>query len=144
MLKKVIQSLSLGICYVILSLCIGECHPFSRVSMYDSFPQDAYTFYISDGQNAVLPLTRYSRMTTDGVTHFFNAWREYRKVSADTLMKNERLYAEAGQAIAREIRKHQYANHPLGDFRVHEIFFFAQGDTIKNEDKVMYESRGEE
>lgn len=144
MLGGALRSLTLGICYVILSLCIGECHPFSREPMYDRFPAQAYTFYISDSQNAVLPLARYTHMTTDAITHFFNAWCEHRNISTDSLVKNERLYEEAGNAIATEIRKHQYPERPLGNFTVHEVFYAVQDDTIMHIDKSMYESRAKE
>ncbi|MBS1593287.1 MAG: hypothetical protein JST90_03125 [Bacteroidetes bacterium] len=59
-------------------------------------------------------------------------------------MKNERLYHEAGIAIAAEIRKHQYPESPLGDFTVHEVFYSVQGDTVIRIDKSMYESSAKE
>ena len=53
---------------MIMSLLIGEVHPFSREPMYNSFPNLATAFYLSDSRlNSIHPEIRY---TTYGLNTF--------------------------------------------------------------------------
>lgn len=54
---KILRSvpLKLFLCVTLVSLVVGQCHPFSRFPMYSSFPPTADVYYLADESGTPLP-----------------------------------------------------------------------------------------
>lgn len=75
MLKKSI----LFFVYIIISLVIGEFHPFSRYQMYDSFPLSATSFFLSKPDGKIIPLQEYFNYKTADISHNYATIKAIKK-----------------------------------------------------------------
>ena len=57
--------------YVVLSLLIGEHHPFTTVPMYNYLPKQAYVFLLKSDSLDLIPLKELVTVTGAGVSHKF-------------------------------------------------------------------------
>ncbi len=137
MLKKIIPDVSIGVCYVVLSLLIGECHPFSKESMYDSFPDRSYTFYLSDTRGQLLPLKKYYHFTTNELTHVYNAICESRDLNGD---REAEQMQSIGMTLMEELNRRRFAAVPTDSIQLHQVNYFLQNDSIHTKDILMYET----
>jgi hypothetical protein len=137
MLKKIIPAVSIGVCYVVLSLLIGESHPFSRELMYDSFPDRSYTFYLSDTHGQLLPLKKFYHFTTNELTHVYNAICESRDLNGE---KEAEQHQSIGKTMMEELSRRRFADVHTDSIQLHQINYFLQKDSIQTNDIMMYET----
>lgn len=92
--------------YVVLSLLVGEVHPFTRVSMYDSFPNWAYVFYLKDGQGNILFFRKEKRLPVDagGLAHTFYSYNNQHGIVYGNGNEDEQRLLEVGNYMAQSVR----------------------------------------
>jgi hypothetical protein len=134
------QNILFGLCYVILSLLIGDCHPFSLVSMYDSFPESATTFYLSDKKGKLLPLKSYYHYGTGDLTHFYGAFCESKNFSREEEAQSPAQLNAIGEAMISELEQHKFAALPADTVQVHQVYYFFKDGSLHQKDNVIYES----
>jgi hypothetical protein len=141
-IKSVRQNISLGLCYIIISLIVGECHPFSLVSMYNSFPDKACTFYLSDSKGTLLPLARYYHYITGDLTHNYNAICRSMGINGGNQAETvEQLHTIAKSMMA--ILEQRCFSKPVADtVQLHQVYYFLKGDSIRSSDIIIYETGG--
>jgi hypothetical protein len=138
MLHFIKQNIAVGICYVLLSLFIGECHPFSRVSMYDSFPDKSYTFYLSDNNGQQIPLKKHYRFSTGDLTHFYNAYCETHHISREMNGATVAQLQEIGAAMLAELKEREFLLPVADSIQLHAVYFLLKADSIYTHDILMY------
>ena len=122
--------------YVILSLIIGESHPFSREPMYNSFPNLSVAFYLSDSSGHLLPVKKYFRYNTDAITHNYHSIEEsigYPQKESKSLLN------EIGQKMWAQIRPHAYPATDTHGITIHRASYFLSKDTICQNDQILYQ-----
>lgn len=67
------KNYSLFLFYVLVSLLIGEFHPFSRYEMYNSFPPTALAFMLTTPNGNIIPLKEYFHYKTADLSHNYSA-----------------------------------------------------------------------
>lgn len=140
LLKFLLKNLWLGLSYVMLSLTIGENHPFTLVPMYNNFPNYAYSYYLSDGRGTLLPLAGYFKYDIGNLSHNFNAICQDKNIPHGFQMETEEQLREVGEAMISQVMEHRFARLPGDTLQLHRICYFMQGDTIAQKDVVMYET----
>jgi hypothetical protein len=70
LIKKYFRLYYIAICYLLISLLVGEFNPFTRVPMYNSFPNYAYTFYITDAYGKNLCATN-EHLNSGNLSHIY-------------------------------------------------------------------------
>jgi hypothetical protein len=129
--------IAVAILYMSCSLLIGEIHPFSCFPMYSSFPNWSYAFYLADKNNKLIPAEEFQ--TTGGkMGHMFYAICESKKIDygngieSDTELRT--IGKEMMDLIAVNTKPTKYSKVTL-----HRIYFYYQNDTIKKQNKIIYE-----
>jgi hypothetical protein len=129
-----ITQIKYGLLYVVLSLIIGEYHPFSRETMYDSFPNLAIVCYLRNSQGEIVPVKKKFHYTADNITH--NYWNILEKI-AD---KNKEMsLKEVGANLWTQIAPHAYHSTILDGLAIHRISFFIRNDSIIQNDEILYQ-----
>lgn len=136
---RLLQNVLVGVVYVVLSLLIGEQHPFTLVPMYSNLPNYAYSFYLSDDKGQILPFAKYFKCADDYPAHTYNAICEDKKISYGNGLETEEQLAEIGKQMIAELKEHQYALLPKGQVQLHRINYFMENDSLKEVDSKMYE-----
>jgi hypothetical protein len=139
MLNRVKQNLFLGLCYILLSLAIGECHPFSLVSMYDSFPKTACTFYLSDDKGTMMPMQQYFADKTADLTHKYYAICESKKIEGGNDAETPEQLREIGKAMLDPMIPELITEMVPLKIQIHQVYYYLKNDSIYSKEKVMYE-----
>lgn len=114
----------LFVMYVVLSLAIGEVHPFTKVPMYSSFQEKITIFSLQDTSGNLLPFNKYSNLSTGPLMHkYFNAVEIYKNTNSQ-----QEAEKKAIQYLDAELKLSDSKNHNLNLYR-NEIFI--AGDSIK-------------
>lgn len=71
--KQLLPKIYLAVIYIVISLAVGEWHPFSKYPMYSTFPNSALVVMAVDSAQNVLPLTKYLRIGSADLTHNLHA-----------------------------------------------------------------------
>lgn len=86
--------------YVVLSLLIGETHPFSRFEMYDHFPSEAHAFRILDGNGELQPSKEMFAFRTADLSHSYSAASDrFSTLEPDSAM----LMARIGESLMDQL-----------------------------------------
>ncbi len=143
MIKYNEQNISVGLCYVILSLIIGECHPFSLVDMYNRFPEKACTFYLTDTKGKLLPIENYYHYKTGDLTHNYNAICKSKNITGDNhTLTSEQLH-NIGEIMMSQLGQRCFSKPLANTIQLHQIYFFLKNDSIQSNDIIMYEACNE-
>jgi hypothetical protein len=129
--------IAVAILYMTGSLLIGEIHPFSCFPMYSSFPNWSYAFYLADKNNKLIPAEEFH--TTGGyIGHSYYAVCSSKKILYGNAMESKEELQSIGKEMMNLIllknKSAKYSNIAL-----HRIYFYYQNDTIKQQNKIIYE-----
>jgi hypothetical protein len=136
MLSSVYKHSFLGISYVILSLIIGENHPFSREPMYNSFPNLAIAFYLTDSTGHILPVKKYFGYNTDAITHNYHSIEETMGYPGN---ETKVILNQIGVKMWGQIRPHAYPSTITHGITLYRISYFLSKDTICQNDQILYQ-----
>jgi hypothetical protein len=137
--NRIKQNLFLGLCYIALSLIIGECHPFSLVSMYDSFPKTACTFYLSDNVGNLMPLQNYFDYKTADLTHNYYAICDKKKIAGGNETETQEQLHEIGKDMLNPLIQQLLIKEIPKKIQIHQVYYFLKNDSICSKEKMMYE-----
>ncbi len=138
-MDKLFQNVLVGIGYVVLSLLIGEQHPFTLVPMYNNLPNYAYSFYLSDDKGQILPFAKYFKCADDYPAHTYNAICENKKIRSGNRLETKQQLSEIGKQMIADLKEHQFALLPKSRIQLHRICYFLERDSLKKDDYLMYE-----
>lgn len=133
-ISKVYNNVKFGLFYVLLSLIIGECHPFSRETMYNTFPNLAVVCYLRGEKGVLVPVKKNFSYSIDAITH--NYWNILEKTENK---KDNRTHAEFGSQLWNQIAPHAYNSTVLKRLTIHRMSYFLRNDTIIQNDTVLYQ-----
>lgn len=71
--KHLLSKTYLAVIYIIISLAVGEWHPFSTYPMYSTFQESALAVLAVDSTQNILPLKKYLRIGSADLTHNLHA-----------------------------------------------------------------------
>ncbi len=129
----------LGVIYLAASLLIGEQHPFTLVPMYNSFQNYAYSFYLSDSTGTLIPFTRHFDCHNDYLSHIYGSVCDKNNIRHGNQIETDEQLKLIGKSMMEELNKHQRSLLPTGIIQLHRVCYFAQGGSMKENDKMMYE-----
>lgn len=129
--------IAIALFYMFFSLIIGETHPFSCFPMYSSFPNWSYAFYLADENDKLIPAEQFQ--TTGGkMGHTFYSICESKKtIYGNGVESNKELQTIGKEMIDLIVLNNKSTKH--SKVSLHRIYFFYQNDTIKQQDKIIYE-----
>ena len=122
-----VSRFSFGIVYIALSLLIGECHPFSLVSMYDRFPNYACTYYLTDFNQKLIPLKIHFDYNTNNLTHFHGS------------AQSKEPSTIVGKSMMRDLLLHIKNKEVIDSLQLHQVCFSLENDSIVETDEIIYE-----
>ncbi len=133
--------IAVAILYMSCSLLIGEIHPFSCFPMYSSFPNWSYAFYLADKNNKLIPAEEFQ--TNGGkMGHLFYSICESKKtVYGNGVESNIELQTTGKEMMDLILLNNKSTKH--SKVALHRIYFFYQNDTIKQQNKIIYERNSE-
>lgn len=129
-----------GLIYIVLSLIIGENHPFTLLPVYSTFPNYAYSFYLSDGTGKVIPIGKYFSYGAADLSHVYVAACAMQKLSPGIQDHSALQLASLGEVMLNELKEHPGTLHLSGKVQLHRVRFFIGRDSIKKNDVMMYEA----
>jgi hypothetical protein len=105
--------------------------------MYSSFPNWSYAFYLADKNNKLIPAKEFH--TTGGyIGHSYYAVCESKKINYGNGVESNKELQTIGKKMMDLIMLNN--NSKLhGKVALHRIYFFYQNDTIKQQNKIIYE-----
>ena len=129
--------IAIALFYMFFSLIIGETHPFSCFPMYSSFPNWSYAFYLADENDKLIPAEQFQ--TTGGkMGHTYYSVCSSKKILYGNGMESDKELQTIGKEMMDLIvlnnKSAKYSNIAL-----HRIYFYYQNDTIKQQNKIIYE-----
>lgn len=136
MFIRIVRRTVLGSVYILLSLLIGECHPFSRVTMYNSFSSSSYAFYLSDSTGRLLPFKTYFDYSADDVGH--NYWVVNDLYPDSSGIETASVRYKRGTVLWQKIAAHARTAALPGSMQIHRVAFYLKGDSIAKTDMVIY------
>lgn len=126
--------------YILLSLLIGEAHPFSEFPMYNHFPNYTYVFYVSDEKNEVIPyLKKFNFSKNAGfIAHKFYSICDYNNYFYGFNKENPLHLNKVGKELMEFILEGE--NTTSFDFdtlKLYKRYYFIQNNQIQYEDQLM-------
>lgn len=136
---KKLHYIMVGLCYIALSVWFGEVHPFTVVPMYNNFPNWAYSFYMSDKNNNIIPIATYFNYKDDELSHNFSAICSSENISYanKTIVDPELL--KVGKLMALQLFKKKIKPLDTDSVRLHRVCYFLCNDSICSTDLILYE-----
>ena len=116
--------------YVALSWWLPEFHPFSRYPMYSSFPNYAYSFYVSDSTGQLLPYKNFFSVRASEVSpqycEVFDNHGWVRGLGRET---DSQLQTCGAELMANLIRAKKEAL-PASTIQLHRLYYRFDKDSI--------------
>jgi hypothetical protein len=129
----------LGGSYVLLSLIFGENHPFTRMPVYNSFPNFGYSFYLSDKEQKMFPARAYFNYNAGELSHiYFSICRE-NEWPVDKNETPEEL-SRIGEIMTAIMKQREGAHWPEGIVQLHRVCYFMSNDSIHKKDTILNET----
>jgi len=124
--------------YIVLSLILGEVHPFSKFEMYDYFPSSALAFNLREPNGKMLAVNRYFNYRTADISHNYVAANDkYRGIEQDSLKRRILV----GESIMTQIRSHSTLQLPNDTVILNMVhIFIGQNGPILKEQSIYSKS----
>lgn len=136
---KKLKFMGVASLYIILSICFGEWHPFSKFPMYSSLPNWSYSFYITSLNNKLIPTVAFHTNSGE-LGHMYGGICEKYKIAYGDGAETKEQLKFIGESLFKTI-----ANDPRNKVLVkngiiiHRIYFFFSKGTVHSVDDIMYE-----
>lgn len=127
--------------YLLLSLAIGEFHPFSQFPMYNSFPNYAYAFYLSNEKKEIVPYRKLHFNKNAGyVAHTFYSFCEQHHYNYGYNREEPEHLKVAGKELMDMILKQEDVRYLDCDtLKLYKRAYFLKDNRIQYTDQLMYE-----
>jgi hypothetical protein len=139
-LKWGLSTFGVAIIYISGMLFFREIHPFSRFPMYSSFPNWAYSFYLTNESDEVIP---FSTINTDGgaIGHLYGSVSDEFNIPYGEFMESKEELNKIGDRILNIILHSEELN--AKKLKLYRKAFYYQNDTIRERTDLMtlYENR---
>jgi hypothetical protein len=134
--------ISIFVVYVVLSWVIGEHHPFSRIPMYHSFPNYAYTFNILDNENQMIPLKEISKMGAAEISHlYFSAINNSDIIYYGSGIEDSLDMESIGEEVFNNIVWKENIDLNEKCFKLERIYLsINESNELVTKSKILYES----
>lgn len=119
---KLFSNCWLLIFYIIISLLIGEFHPFSKSEMYNSFPEKANIISVTDSTASPLPANACFKYSTADLTHNYYAVKQEIPLLSDT----NKYFNEIGILLNNQLKQYQYKSTMTYEIRLFSISYKNQ------------------
>lgn len=138
-IRSAILSVVFFLGYIIITLLVGEWHPFSNFPMYNNFPNWAYVFYVTDSSGKVLYNEEYFDKGSGSVAHMYYAACQHRNIKYGDDMETTSEMQILGNDILDQIELKRF------DFSGDSLFLFKKTFMLVNgsilEDSVNIAAR---
>ena len=139
MLKKILQKTSFGIVYLLLCLTIGEVHPFTLLPMYNTFPNWAYTFYVSDSRGSLLQNDKYFTIPADGLAHLYYSICEKEGVAQGYEKETTAELKKAGEIMMETLVLNPLSPFTGDTLQLHRVCYSINEDSIQSNNIIIHE-----
>ena len=129
-----LSTFGVALFYIFGMLFFRETHPFSRFPMYSSFPNWAYSFYIANKTNRVIPL---SSVDTDGVAlgHLYGSVAGELNISYGNFMESEDDLRKIGDRMMEIVLESRDSSE--AGLRLYRKAFYYNKDSITEQTDLM-------
>jgi hypothetical protein len=125
--------------YIFLSLIFGEEHPFTKVPMYANFPNWAYSFYITDSNNILLPVRKYFSCANDELSHQYSAICERLKINYGNQSESGTQLDSIGAELIVFLKSRQVKPLPVNQIQLTRVCYsISQNKISQKEVKLFY------
>jgi hypothetical protein len=128
--------------YLSLSLLIGEFHPFSQFPMYNSFPNYAYAFYVSNENEQLVPYSKNFHFNKNAghLAHIFYAtFSHYNYPYGYNQEDSTHLKVVGKELIERLLSQENTDNYHFDTLILYKRCYFLREEQIHYTDQIMYE-----
>jgi hypothetical protein len=123
--------------YVGLSLMLDEFHPFSRFPMYDSFPNYAYSFYIADSKDELVPFREDFRTQANEISHMYCEICDEHKFARGFGQETEQQLNIVGQELLTYILHARKKPLTMDSLSIHRVYYqFEEGKIITHDQQL--------
>ncbi len=136
-MNRITKSTYIGLLsYVILSLLIGEFHPFSRAEMYDHFPDSSELIALTDSNGKAIALKEFFGYNIGDLTHN----QTVIKNTLSRTLPSEAADSTLGVLLWRQLVAYQKKPLPNTPLQIRRIYYTTCNDKIVSSSKVLYET----
>ena len=137
---KFLRNTLFGVCYITLSLIIGEVHPFTLVPMYNNFPNWAYAFYASDDEGSLLPNNSYFKINSADLAHKYYTICQNNNIRYGDRIETDQELNLVGRLMLNELLDSKANNSFFDKVNIHRVCYFYENDSVNSQDIIMYGS----
>ncbi len=135
------KNFAVGFIYLLLCLMVGETHPFSLVEMYNSFPNFARTFLLTDSHENVLPFNEYYWLNSSDLSHKYNTAIELiqskkpgQKLAPDDLQK-------VGEIMMKALNDNSKKPVEADSLKLYLITNYMSNDSVQTDKQLLYATK---
>ena len=135
------KNFAVGFIYLLLCLMIGETHPFSLVEMYNSFPNFARTFLLTDSHENVLPFNEYYWLNSSDLSHKYTTAVELieskkpgQKLTPDDLQK-------VGEIMMKALLDNSKKPVKTDSIKLYLITNYMSNDSVQTDKQLLYATK---
>lgn len=127
-----------GLLYLILSLLIGEFHPFSNFPMYNNFPNWSYVFYLQDENGNLFP-SRLLKIDGGQLGHLYASTAQDKNISYGNGMESKQELTLIGNSILTQVFSLHKPPKGVKKISLLRDYYFFQNQTVNKKTTLMYE-----
>lgn len=136
-MKWTLLNAGLGTGYLLLSLAVGEVHPFTLVPMYNQFPNWSYAFFITDEKEQVIPIKAHFRYGAGNLGHHFCAVAADENIHYGNRVESGEELEKIGGSMLEKLSGQCYKKPESAEVQLHRLCFYWEQDSIRTEDKML-------
>tara|TARA_B110000503_G_scaffold140518_1_gene231592 strand:- start:2198 stop:2641 length:444 start_codon:yes stop_codon:yes gene_type:complete len=133
-IKWITSTFGVALVYIFGMLIFRETHPFSRFPMYSSFPNWAYSFYLTDENDKIIPL---SSLETNGSSlgHLFGSVSDELSIPYGNFMESDEDLLRIGKRMMEILTEGR--DLEADQLELHRKAFYYKNDSITGQDIIM-------
>jgi hypothetical protein len=125
--------------YVLLSLLIGEVHPFTKVPMYSNFPNWAYSFYLCDSSNTLLPIRNYFTCADDELSHQYSAICERLHINYGNQIETKVQLDSIGKVLFLFLKEKQINPLPMNRIKIKRVCYKIHQNQLSQVEVILFD-----
>lgn len=113
---------------IVTTYMVGELYPFSYYSMFDSFPNWSYTFFLTDEKDEQV---KEINTTHDGISHLYNAaFEQLENCEYGNGTETPAELQDVGENIIKAVINVELIDSSINEIRLNRIFNYFNMDNI--------------